>query len=73
MVENKRVHLSLKSGKRSGFFVVESTRRRKWVHFKSLSGRGRICAMRVNYLFEDLREDFEKVRAAGVNVFCTLV
>lgn len=59
----------LKAYEKRKLFVVESTRNRKRAHLKSLSGRSRRRATWMGSLYEDLREDFEKLCAAGVKFF----
>lgn len=54
-------------------FVFESTRHQKRVHSKSLPGRGLKTAMWISSLYENLREEFKKLRAVEVKFFCTLV
>lgn len=58
---------------RSGLFVVESTRGRKRAHLNSIPGRSRKRAILVSSLYKDLREKFEKLRAAGIKFSCTLL
>lgn len=52
--------------------TMKSTRRNQRVVLKALSGRGRNTHVRVAEIYEELRLDFELLRAAGVKFSCRL-
>lgn len=61
------------SRRRLATMTLTSTRRNHRVELKALSGRGRKRHAWVTAIYEDLRLDFERLRAAGVKFSCRVL
>lgn len=61
------------TGKRKGNFCFSTVRRNKRMRLKAIGGRGRKRAVWVSDLYNDLRDEFERLRSVGVKFNTSLL